>query len=375
MDIAAFKADLLGFFGTESWIVEVFVVVFAALLLNFIQKRVLARIARSLERTRNLWDDALVDALSRPLDLLIWTVGLSFAAEIARQDSKAVIFEAVGPVRYIGVITAIAWFLVRFIKRGEENIIAARTAEDSSFDRTTLDAIAKLLRLSVMITAALVGLQTLGFSVSGVLAFGGVGGLAVGFAAKDLLANFFGGLMIYLDRPFAVGEWIRSPDREIEGTVEQIGWRLTKIRTFDARPLFIPNAAFTSIAVENPSRMTNRRIYETIGIRYDDARLMAVIVADVKQMLKEHPDIDTRRTLIVNFNAFAPSSMDFFVYTFTKTTNWIRFHEIKQDVLLKIIEIIESHGAECAFPTSTVHLASPPGMQQAEHADAAKAKS
>ena len=233
----------------------------------------------------------------------------------------------------------------------------------------------KLLRLSVMITAALVGLQTLGFSVSGVLAFGGVGGLAVGFAAKDLLANFFGGLMIYLDRPFAVGEWIRSPDREIEGTVEQIGWRLTKIRTFDARPLFIPNAAFTSIAVENPSRMTNRRIYETIGIRYDDARLMAVIVADVKQMLKEHPDIDTRRTLIVNFNAFAPSSMDFFVYTFTKTTNWIRFHEIKQDVLLKIIEIIESHGAECAFPTSTVHLASPPGMQQAEHADAATAKS
>ena len=375
MDIAAFKADLLGFFGTESWIVEVFVVVFAALLLNFIQKRVLARIARSLERTRNLWDDALVDALSRPLDLLIWTVGLSFAAEIARQDSKAVIFEAVGPVRDIGVITAIAWFLVRFIKRGEENIIAARTAEDSSFDRATLDAIAKLLRLSVMITAALVGLQTLGFSVSGVLAFGGVGGLAVGFAAKDLLANFFGGLMIYLDRPFAVGEWIRSPDREIEGTVEQIGWRLTKIRTFDARPLFIPNAAFTSIAVENPSRMTNRRIYETIGIRYDDARLMAVIVADVKQMLKEHPDIDTRRTLIVNFNAFAPSSMDFFVYTFTKTTNWIRFHEIKQDVLLKIIEIIESHGAECAFPTSTVHLASPPGMQQAEHADAAKAKS
>ena len=377
MDIAArgFKADLLGFFGTESWIVEVFVVVFAALLLNFIQKRVLARIARSLERTRNLWDDALVDALSRPLDLLIWTVGLSFAAEIARQDSKAVIFEAVGPVRDIGVITAIAWFLVRFIKRGEENIIAARTAEDSSFDRTTLDAIAKLLRLSVMITAALVGLQTLGFSVSGVLAFGGVGGLAVGFAAKDLLANFFGGLMIYLDRPFAVGEWIRSPDREIEGTVEQIGWRLTKIRTFDARPLFIPNAAFTSIAVENPSRMTNRRIYETIGIRYDDAGLMAVIVADVKQMLKEHPDIDTRRTLIVNFNAFAPSSMDFFVYTFTKTTNWIRFHEIKQDVLLKIIEIIESHGAECAFPTSTVHLASPPGMQQAEHADAAAAKS
>ena len=96
-----------------------------------------------------------------------------------------------------------------------------------------MDAITKLLQMFVIITATLVVLQTLGVSVSGVLALGGIGGLAIGFAAKDLLANFFGGLMLYLDRPFAVGDWIRSPDREIEGDVEQIGWRLTRIRTFD----------------------------------------------------------------------------------------------------------------------------------------------
>ncbi|MEE8269727.1 MAG: mechanosensitive ion channel family protein, partial [Nitrospinaceae bacterium] len=187
--------------------------------------------------------------------------------------------------------------------------------------------------------------------------FGGIGGMAVGFAAKDLLANFFGGLTIYLDRPFAVGDWIRSPDRDIEGTVENIGWRLTRIRTFDKRPLYIPNATFTTIAVENPSRMLNRRINETIGIRYDDAGKMETIVGKVKNMLSNHPEIDTGRTLIVNFNAFAPSSLDFFIYTFTKTTDWVYFHEVKQDVMLKIIKIIEEEGAECAFPTSTVHLA------------------
>ena len=103
--------------------------------------------------------------------------------------------------------------------------------------------------------------------------------------------------------------------------------------------------------------MTNRRIYETVGIRYDDATRMADVVADVRSMLEQHPEIDTDQTLIVNFNKFAPSSLDFFVYTFTKTTKWVRFHEIKQDVMLKIIEIIESHGAECAFPTSTIHIA------------------
>jgi len=215
----------------------------------------------------------------------------------------------------------------------------------------------KLLRASIIISAVLIAMQMFGFSISGVLAFGGIGGLAVGFAAKDLLSNFFGGLMIYLDRPFSVGDWIRSPDREIEGTVEDIGWRLTRIRTFDKRPLYIPNGIFATISVENPSRMLNRRIYETIGLRYDDINSMGAIVNDVKAMLQDHPEIDTTQTLMVNFNSFAASSVDFFIYTKTKTTNWAKYHGIKQDVLLKVAAIIASHNAEIAFPTSTLHIA------------------
>ena len=174
--------------------------------------------------------------------------------------------------------------------------------------------------------------------------------------------------MVYLDRPFAVGDWIRSPDRNIEGTVEKIGWRLTIIRTFDSRPLYVPNSVFTSIALENPSRMRNRRIYETIGIRYADAAKVKVIVDDVRSMLSEHEDIDPTKTLIVNFNTFAASSLDFFVYTFTKTTNWVEFHGVKEKVLLEIYAVVEAHGAEVAFPTSTIHLESDrmdaPGEQQ-----------
>jgi len=163
--------------------------------------------------------------------------------------------------------------------------------------------------------------------------------------------------MIYLDRPFSVGDWVRSPDKEIEGVVEDIGWRLTRIRTFDKRPLYIPNSVFTSISVENPSRMLNRRIYETIGIRYQDVDKMGAIVAEVKAMLRNHEAIDTSQALMVNFNRFAPSSLDFFIYTLTRTTVWAEYHEIKQDVLLRVADIIRSHGAEIAFPTSTVHIA------------------
>jgi MscS family membrane protein len=343
-------------FGLEPWVIQVFVVVFLTFLGHWVVRSVLRRVHRRLARTPTPWDEALFAALPPPASLLVWIVGLAFAIDIIQREAAVPLFEAVQPLRDVGVIAAIVWFLVRFIRIAEQNLIQQQEQSGERFDRTTYDAVAKLLRGSVMVTGVLVALQTLGFSVSGVLAFGGIGGLAVGFAAKDLLANFFGGLMIYLDRPFAVGDWVRSPDREIEGTVEEIGWRLTRIRTFDKRPLYIPNGIFAQIALENPSRMLNRRIYETIGIRYDDAAKMRDVVRDVEKMLREHPEIDQKQLTMVNFNTFAASSLDFFVYTFTRTTVWAEYHRVKQDVLLRILDIIAAHGAEVAFPTSTVHV-------------------
>lgn len=331
------------------WILHIFIIVFVSLVLDYIQKRVLTKLQSKLESTKTPWDDALIHAIRKPLSLLIWMFGLSFALDVMSTSFAPVI-------REIAVITSVAWVAVRFIKFAEQNILHQQKIKGKPIDRSTADAISQLLRVTVIITSFLVALQTLGFNISAILAFGGIGGIAIGFAAKDLLANFFGGLMIYLDRPFAIGDWIRSPDKEIEGTVEKIGWRLTVIRTFDKRPLYIPNSIFASIAVENPSRMTNRRIYETIGIRYDDAAILPVIVDEVRAMLKVHNEIDTNTTLMVNFNKFSESSLDFFIYTFTKTTDWQHYHHVKQDILFKVNEIIAKHNAEMAFPTSTVNI-------------------
>lgn len=334
----------------DFWIFQIFGIVFIALLIDFIQKRILNRIQSKLDTTENPWDDAFVHALRKPLTFLIWLMGFAFAIEIIG-------FKYANQIKEVTVIIAIGWTLIRFIQFVEKNIIHRHEIKGKKVDKTTADAVTQLIRISIFITTLIVTLQTLGFNISAILAFGGIGGIAVGFAAKDLLANFFGGLMIYLDRPFSIGDWVRSPDRRIEGTVEKIGWRLTIIRTFDKRPLYIPNSVFANIAVENPTRMTNRRIYETIGVRYDDIEKLPGIVNDVKTMLKEHPEIDQSQTMIVNFNSFAPSSLDFFIYTFTKTTEWIRFHEIKEDVLFKTSKIISKHNAEIAFPTSTIHVA------------------
>lgn len=338
--------------------IKVFLIVFAALFIEFMHKKLLRFLKRRTEKTTSPWDDALITAVTGPTSLLIWVLGVTFAADIFNFEYSAIIRELV-------VILVVAWIAVRFISDVEKNIILAGEVSGKSVDKTTAHAVTQLLRISVVISAGLVGMESMGINISAVLAFGGIGGIAVGFAAKDLLANFFGGLMIFLDRPFSVGDWIRSPDQEIEGTVENIGWRLTRIRTFDKRPLYIPNSTFTRISVENPSRMTNRRIYETIGLRYEDTDKVDVIVKDIIAMLRAHHDIDQDQTLMVNFNQFAASSIDFFVYTFTRTTNWQEYHQIKQDVLLKIASIISNHGAEIAFPTRTLHIESeaPQGLQ------------
>ncbi|MBR9882992.1 MAG: mechanosensitive ion channel family protein [Oceanospirillales bacterium] len=334
------------------WQFAVLLVTLGSLILALIVDRLLCYLVRSLSKTSPVWDDLLIDALRRPLIMLVLMLALTFSLQLSAPHLKLVASELPDRVREVGFILLLSWTLIRFIARAEEAILQ----RDSSIDRTTADAICKLLRLIIVVLTALVLMQYLGYSISGILAFGGIGGLAVGFAAKDLLANFFGGLMIYLDRPFKVGDWVRSPDKEIEGVVEKIGWRLTVIRTFDKRPLYIPNATFANISVENPSRMTNRRIFEYVGVRYDDAGVVKQVVDRIREMLITHEEIDEQNTLFVQLNRFGPSSLDIMIYCFTHTTNWGKYLAIREDVMLRIIDIVDELDAEIAFPTTTVHL-------------------
>lgn len=327
-----------------------------ALVVSQIAARLLRQAARVTVKTAAAWDDALIETANGPLLTGVWIICAGFMARVLQSQSTVSFIAEVLVVRDVALIACVTWFLVRFIDKVGRNTIAARESRGEVVDRTTIDALGKLTLLVTVSVAGLMAAQTLGFQITGLLALGGVGGIAVGFAAKDILSNFFGGLTIYLDRPFSVGDWIRSPDKSLEGTVEYISWRHTRIRAFNKNPIYVPNSVFTTIVVENPSRMSHRRIKETIGLRYDDFKVVAPIVAAIKTMLREHADIDSTETLIVNFNQFGASSLDLMVYTFTKTTVWIEYHEVKQDVLLRIGEIIASHGAEIAFPTHTLHV-------------------
>lgn len=223
-------------------------------------------------------------------------------------------------------------------------------------DATLAQITGNLLKIILAFVLLLGILQYSGVSLSGLLAFGGMGGLVVGMASKDMLANIFGSIMIFLDKPFKVGDWVRSPDREIEGMVEKIGLRITCIRNFDNRPLYVPNAVFANIIVENPARMKFRRIIETIGIRHEDADKMELIINDIQKYLNENQHIIDSDKPSAHFDSFGASSLNILLNAYCLQTNKIEFQKIKQQILLEIIKIIHSHGAKCAQPVSNVNL-------------------
>jgi MscS family membrane protein len=349
---------LAGVVGMNPWTVQAFLIVLGALLLDFVFRKFVNRLDRLAERSSHQWDDAIVYAGKRPVSVLIYGQGVLMAARVLQPHTEAIFFApALLQLGQQLLLVAVAtWFTFRLTTGFEQAYVRHRQDAGEAVDLTTVSVLGRIVRIAIVVTGVLTALCILDIPISGLLAAGGVGGIAIGLAARDLLANFFGGFMVFMDRPFSVGDWVRSPDRDIEGVVQRIGWRVTTIMKFDRRPMYVPNATFTTITVENPSRMTHRRISEHVGVRYDDFARVRKIVEDTREMLAGHEDIASDQTLIVHFDRFGASSLDIMVYCFTRTTDWIEYHRVREDVLLRIGDIIEDHGAEIAYPTRTLKI-------------------
>jgi len=329
------------------------------LFLFFIKNKLINFIFALSQKTNTVYDELILLSIKTPSTYLI-SFGYIFIVTdyFIKNETLNLNFSLSSSVFSL-IVIIISWSLLRGLNYYLHLKPFAKqlsSDDDITLITETYEIVIRILKILVITITALIIMQELGLSISGLLAFGGVGGLIVGLAAKDLLSNFFGGMMIFFDRPFRVGEFIKSPDRNIEGVVEKIGWRLTIVRTFSKNVLYIPNTAFSSIIVENATRMSNRRINETIGIRYDDLNKMKDIIQDVNNVLENNRDIDQTQKAKVYFKSFSASSCDFFIYAFTITKDWEEFLRIKQDVLLKVAEIIENHNSEIAYPTSTVFI-------------------
>lgn len=343
------------------------------LAIGYIWMRIRRFLLQRAEKSENSWDNVILHAVQLPITFIIFIFVVYHAGNFVfefwgSKHPRLKDFPSfLNSLVIVGVVGAIFWALLRLMS-GMENVYRTRkiVVGGKVLDAGSVHAIFRALRIIIFIIALLTGISSLGVSISGILAFGGMGSLLIGFAIKDTLANFFSNMLIFWERSFVVGDWVRLPDANVEGVVEKIGWRMTQIRTFDKRPVYVPNSLFSNSVIENPQRMTNRRIYEYMGVRYADVSRLPALLKDIRDMLRNHPEINQEDSLIVNFDRYGASSVDFFVYAMTNTTKWGKYHQIKEEILFNIATLVEKHQCEFAFPTRTLHhLPAPPPLPPA----------
>jgi len=332
----------------------------SALFITVVAQRYIVRIFHNIAqkitaRTETLLDNVLLEAAERPAGMLIFIIGLLLSVHLLNlpADTFPIIGLIDGACRIVSIIIGV-WFLWRLLE-GLAVYFTARAKEtESSLDDQLVPFIAKTLKIFLILTAVLVVAQNMGYSVSGLIASLGIGGIAVAMAAKDTIANIFGSVMILVDRPFMVGDWIKTS--EFEGVVEQVGFRSTRIRTFARTLINVPNSTLANMVIDNIDQRSERRIKMRIGLTYDTSPAqMKAALAGIEQLLCNHPGVDQTYKL-VKFDEFEDSSLSIFLYYFSSSKVWEEYLQVRQEVNLQIMELLESLELDFAFPTHTLHL-------------------
>jgi len=311
---------------------------------------VIKSIKRITARTETEIDDILLNIVSKPISFLIVVGGVYIALRIVGIE-----YDIISSVFKSLVIFVISWALYNSVVAFEGHFYKFAEKFGKEFAKEVGGFLIKISKAFIVVIGAVAVLQEWGINVSALLASLGIGGLAFALAAKDTAANLFGGLTVLIDKSMKVGDWVKIGD--VEGIVEDIGLRTSKIRSFEKSLIVIPNQVLANQSLENFSRRNVRRIKMTIGVTYSTTREQMVnILRDIREMLKNHPGIAKDQLLMVYFTDFGDSSLNIFIYCFTNTAVWSEYLAIREDVNLKIMEIIEKNGASFAFPSRSIYI-------------------
>ncbi len=341
---------LISFLSTLPWWLPIGIVFSGNILFFFLTKFFYNRIyPKVLERGHKVLG-LFFKTFYGPLQLIIAISGFSVIVSLyAGHLFDVSVIAGVKKVIQFAVIVSASWVAFRFCREVEKIVLTKK-----HLDTTTIELFSKLSLILILFFTTLMVLPLFGIQIAGILTLGGIGAGAVAFSAKDALANIWGGIVIAIDKPFKIGEWIYNIGESMEGVVEHIGWRYTMLRQFDKRPLYIPNSTFSTLVFINASRMTNRRIQKIFGVRYCDSKKMPVILEEIREYIKKRPDIDHTLTNYVHVVEFAESSLQIKVRMYTKSVVFIEYMQLTEIVLLDIHEIIVRNGAQIAYPTQTV---------------------
>ena len=351
--------------GIAVW---VYAASFGAIFLGFVAKKivgaVLRRFIKAAEKTKFALDDMLLSALLRPMEWAAMVGGLFLAISILPLPKEPVDIEHFTDALMNGaVVSLVIWFVIRLVD-GLAEIWAGKAAlTETKLDDQLVPIVRRSAKVFLVVIGVVLVLQNMGYSVGSLLAGLGIGGVAIAMASKDTVANLFGSFVIFLDKPFQIGDWIEMGT--VEGTVEEVGLRTTRIRTFANSLITVPNLLFTTQAINNWSRMKKRRIKMSVGVTYGTSpEKMTALVERFREIIRDDEKLHND-FFLVNFDNFGPSSLDVFIYCFTVTTVWAEFLQAKQELMLKMMGAVQELGLSFAFPTQSIHVESFPGEPKA----------
>ncbi|MEO1230394.1 MAG: mechanosensitive ion channel family protein [Myxococcota bacterium] len=333
---------------------------FLVILLGFASRGVVVwlfghYVRRLTGQTRVQWDDDLVRLVPTPLS---WAAQIGFwylAAQLLRLPEEPVTIKTyVFQGLQVALAVTLCWTVMRLVDVLALFLGRASAGTESRLDDQLVPLIRKSLKLIVVITFGVTIVQNLGYSVTSVLASLGVGGLALALAAQDTVANVFGSVVVFTDRPFQVGDWIEVGG--IEGTVEEVGFRTTRVRRFDKSLVTLPNQTFSSSPITNHSSRPIRRIDMTVGLTYEStADQLEKVIEDFRELVKSLEGLH-RGFSFVHLVNFGASSLDVRIYCFTESTVWTAYLGVQEKLMLEVMRVVQRNGLELAFPTRTVYL-------------------
>lgn len=349
-----------GFMGVNVGEIIIALGIFLGFLIlrGLFSRYIVDRLHKLTEKTKTTLDDDIIDAIKPSVKFVPIILGTYFAIQYAGLDEKM----GIGFSRLIQSMIAFAIFWGLF-----RSITPLSTGLKKLNDILTpvmVQWIFKVIKFLTFFIGAAIILEIWGIRVGPMLAGLGLFGAAVALGAQDLFKNLIGGMTIIAEHRFLNGDWIRV-DGIVEGVVEDIGLRSTKIRRFDKAPVHVPNACLSDAAVINFSRMTNRRIYWKLGLTYSSTIEQLQIVREgifEHIMNNEHFETSSKVSTFVNIDSFNDSSIDLMIYCFTKTTDWGEWLQVKEDFMLFIKDLVEEKaGTDFAFPSQSLYIESLPG--------------
>lgn len=346
--------------AVSTWIARILLLILAILIILLFRRVLVFLITRPLKAIfvrSNRVDvgEAIRDISVAPVRYLLLALMIDVGARILEVDAS--IMNLVLNVTRTLVIVAIVVFVFRLVdvlafSRGRLKMFTGIQIDDAllPFVRTGLKII--LIALATVII-----IQVWGYDVSGLIAGLGLGGLAFSLAAQDTVSNLFGFSTIVTDRPFIVGEFIRTKD--VEGIIESVGLRSTRVRQLDQALVTVPNSMLTTTSVLNWSRLTKRRIDQIVGISYKaDVERLQILLERLRQTLQVRPNVDPE-SVVVFFINFGPNSLDVLVRCFVNLPDWKDFTAEKEQVLFEIMRVVDELGLEIALPRQAIYVGDP----------------